>query len=620
MHPSMRLKVTGDTFFLSDPEGAVFFRNNRGSFRMEGGNIDRWIEQLMPMWSGEHSMRDLTDVLPETHRDRVYEIAQTLLQNGYLRDVSRDRPSRLPRQVLEKYASQIDFLDSFGGSGAWRFEKYREARVLAAGSGPMLTALVSALLASGLPKFKICSVDAGKMNIRRITELAADARLADPEVDVQWMKAPIGVPVRWRDFVSSFDAVLWASSEEEINAFRLVLQACRLEKKWMLPALLAGQVGLAGPLASADTEGTWTSAWRRLHRKAVIRDPQQHAPSAVAESMLANVIVFELFKSLTGAAESELRETCWLLNLETLEAGRHPFLPHPAETGFRSAAKKLHLQRLRWPQQEVPDFSDGLLPFFQSLTSSVTGIFRQWDEGAYIQLPLSLCLVQPADPLSEGPAELLRPVLCGGLTHEEARREAGLAGVESYVSRWHENRMLTGIGAGETFAEGIGRALCHALQQELKRREGNRPPEGLRALPNPAEDGRCRFLIKALTLMGEEPEMAAGRPIGGLPVCYVKSGDVWHGAAGFTPSMALQGALVSAVMSKQAAAESRAPGTPVLQPALEAAALQQSLERAVSALERNGWKLEIFELAAEPFVKEKLSGVYGVALLQGGSA
>ena len=55
-------------------------------------------------------------------------------------------------------------------------------------------------------------------------------------------------------------------------------------------------------------------------------------------ALLANVIVFELFKTVTGAAESELRNSLYLLDLETLEGSWHPLLPHPLAAGKVDAA------------------------------------------------------------------------------------------------------------------------------------------------------------------------------------------------------------------------------------------------------------------------------------------
>ena len=183
--PMMRLKVKRDTFFLPDSNSGVYFRNNESSFRMEGNGIDQWIEKLIPMFNGKYTLGDLTDGLPVPYRDRVYEIAEVLYRNGYVRDVSQDLPHQLSDQVLNKYASQIEFLDSFVDSSAYRFQTYRQAKVLAVGSGPIFVSLVSSLLESGLPKFHMLITDSVSTNRQRLMELVAHARKTDPEVEVE---------------------------------------------------------------------------------------------------------------------------------------------------------------------------------------------------------------------------------------------------------------------------------------------------------------------------------------------------------------------------------------------------------------------------------------------------
>ncbi|MFP3488751.1 bacteriocin maturation protein, partial [Staphylococcus sp. SIMBA_130] len=96
VQPSMRLKLKKGTFFMPEPSGSVYFRNNAGSFRMEGSTIHQWIEKLIPMYNGEYSLENLTEGLTKPYRDRVYEITNTLYTNGFLRDVSQDLPHELP--------------------------------------------------------------------------------------------------------------------------------------------------------------------------------------------------------------------------------------------------------------------------------------------------------------------------------------------------------------------------------------------------------------------------------------------------------------------------------------------------------------------------------------------
>ncbi len=145
LNSSTRLKVKRDTFYLPDQEGGVYFRNNESSFRLKGDTIYQWIEKLMPMFNGEQTLGELTEGLTTPYRNRVYEIGETLYKNGFVRDVSQDRPHQLKAKVLEKYASQIEFIENFVDSGAYHFQEYRQAKVLAIGSGPILVSLASCI-------------------------------------------------------------------------------------------------------------------------------------------------------------------------------------------------------------------------------------------------------------------------------------------------------------------------------------------------------------------------------------------------------------------------------------------------------------------------------------------
>ncbi|MFC7441576.1 putative thiazole-containing bacteriocin maturation protein, partial [Laceyella putida] len=433
LDPSMRLKVKGDTFFLPDPNGGVYFRNNLVSFRMEGRTIDQWIEKLIPVFNGKNTLDELTDGLPAPYRDRVYEIAEMLYQHGFVRDMSQDRPHQLPDVVLKKYASQIEFLDSFGGSGAYRFQSYRQVKVLAVGSGPFFVSLVAALFESGLPRFHVLITDSVQTNRQRLAELAAHARKTDPEVALEEVTLHEGLS-SWWEAVQPFQSILYVSQEGDVEELRALHAVCREEKKVLLPAMCLHQVGLAGPLVHPNSEGCWESAWRRIHRSALCKDPQLHTFSSTAGAMLANVIVFELLKTVAGVTESEGKNKFFLLDLETLEGTWHSFMPHPLVIGKESAEWVEDLD-LRLERSAGRRESNGLFPTFSLLTSRESGIFHIWEEGDLKQLPLAQCRVQAADPLSEGPAELLPDIVCSGLTHEEARREAGLAGIEAYVSR-----------------------------------------------------------------------------------------------------------------------------------------------------------------------------------------
>jgi len=566
--PTMRLKVKRDTFFLPDSNSGVYIRNNKSSFRVEGEAIVQWIEKLIPMFNGQYTLEDLTDGLPVPYRDRVYEIAEVLYRNKYVRDVSQDLPHQLADQALNKYASQIEFLDSFGDSGAYRFQNYRQAKVLAVGAGSFLVSLVSSLLESGLPKFHMLITDSEETNRRRLMELVAHAHKTDIEVAVEEVSLQKEGKGCWREIIQPFDSILYVSEEGDLEELRVLHKVCREEKKVFLPAICHLQVGFAGPLVHPDSKWCWESAWRRLHRAALSKEQQFTVFSATAGAMLANVIAFELFKEITRVTESEQRNLFYLLDLETLEGNWHSFLPHPLVDGHVSSEWVTDLD-VRLDRDFSKDETNELFLYFSQLTSEVSGIFHIWEEGNLEQLPLAQCRVQAVDMLQKGPAELLPDIVCTGLTHVKARREAGLAGIESYVSRavellvetlpsYMENgenvveiKEFIGVGAGETVAEGICRGLQKCLDKELSMQLLNNINHVVRLQLDTVEDEHCKFYLEAMTTIHGSLTIGLGEEVNGFPVIWVGTSDGWYSAVDLNSTLALRKALQQALLKVQ---------------------------------------------------------------------
>ncbi|WP_285518001.1 putative thiazole-containing bacteriocin maturation protein [Thermolongibacillus altinsuensis] len=646
LNASSRLKVKRDTFFLPDRNGGVYFRNNSISFRMKGSTIYQWIEKLMPMFNGEHTLGELIDGLPAPYRNRVYEIGEILYKNGFVRDVSQDYPHQLESRILKKYASQIEFIESFVDSGAFRFQVYRQSKVLAIGSGPFFVSLVSALLESGLPKFHVLVTDSMPTNRLRLKELEENARKMDSEVAIEEIALQRGAEgISWREVVQPFEWVLYVSQDGNVEELRILHAVCREEKKGFLPAISLQQVGLAGPFVHPDSEGCWESAWRRIHRSALREDRPLQTFSSTAGAMLANVIVFELFKKVTGVMKSEQRNQFFLLDLETLEGHWHSFIKHPLVTTECVAAELVQDLDLSLEQDSSCNNPSRLFHYFSQLTSTESGIFHMWEEGGLTQLPLAQCCVQTVNPLSEEPAELLPEVICAGLTHEEARREAGLTGIEAYVSPMidllvtaslnneEEVGMITpqefiGVGAGETIAEGICRGLQRCLDEKLSKRQVNQREPIFRVRLDSIEDEHCRFYLQALTTMHGPPTIGLGEKVLGFPVVWVGTSGRWYGSAGLNITMALRKALEQALMNAQNQTTSHRmqalDDSSILLnekeslsleiPACEKMTQLELLQSAMQVLKQNSMRLFVFDLAIEPFLKEELAGAFGVLL------
>ena len=636
----MRLKVKRDTFYLPDPEGGVYFRNNESSFRMKGGTIYQWIEKLMPMFNGEQTMGELTEGLTGPYRNRVYEIGETLLQNGFVRDVSQDRPHELNKMILEKYASQIEFIENFVDSGAYHFQEYRQTNVLVVGSGSILVSLASALIESGLPKFDFLVTESIPTNRHRIYELIQNARKMDSEVEVR--EVPFekgGHKSYWNQVVRSYDCILYVTQDGNENELRDLNNVCKEEGKIFLPAICLEQVGLSGPIIHPESDGCWESAWRRLHQSAIQSDQKPNMVSSTTGALLANVIVFEFFKKVTGIAGST--NQIYLLDFETLEGEWLSFIPHPLVTSTSVAPRLVEDLDLRIKQEgNRNNASHELLEYFSGLTSEEIGIFHSWEERNLSQLPLAQCFVQAVNPLTSGPADLLPEVICAGLTHEEAKRNAGLTGIEMYVSKWIDSFVRNqddhndpkfmegtiGIGAGETIEE----AVCRGLQAYLDEKLRNRMDDGLNGIFDvqlgSIEDQSCRVYLDALSTLNGTPTIDLKEDILGFPVIRVRLNGQRITSAGLNITLALRNALQQALLNTQ----NHQINPMVVDHEMESAVFRENkefkldipscedmtrlelLQSSMQVLHQNGKRLFVYDLAFEPFLKQELAGVFGV--------
>ncbi|GHI00463.1 putative thiazole-containing bacteriocin maturation protein [Neobacillus kokaensis] len=641
LNSSSRLKAKRDTFFLPDQEGGVYFRNNVSSFRMEGKTIYQWIEKLLPMFNGEQTIGELTEGLTAPYRDRVYEIGETLYKNGFVRDVSKDIPHQLDRQVLERYASQIEFIENFVDSAAYHFQEYRQNKVLVIGSGPFLVSLVASLIESGLPKLNLMVTDAVSTNRQRLNELVHHARKIDSDVEMMEVPYHKGAGGNfWKEAVQNYEWILYVSQDGNVNELRYLNQVCKEEKKAFLPAIYLEKVGLSGPLTHPESEECFESAWRRIHQSALQADERPPVFSSPAGAILANVSVFEFFKRATGIAGCNQANPIYLLDLETMEGDWLSFIPHPSVTSQNMKPELVKDLDVRLKQETDREEHQGsLLEYFGGLTSKEIGIFRSWEEGNLPQLPLSQCYVQAVDPVSEGPAVLLPEVVCSGMTHEEARRNAGLKGIEMYVSRlvasseyindWVSgNHRMIGIGSGETVAEAVCRGLQAYLDEELKQRKDHtvfRVPMGA------IEDKECRFYLNALTTLNGSPAIGLKEDVLGFPVVWVRSNGHWYTGAGLNTTLALRNTLQQALLDaqngiisverqqKQSMRYLEKGGTSLSISSCEDLTQLELLQSSIQVLKRHNKQLFAFDLSIEPFLKQGLGGVYGVQVREGAS-
>ncbi|MFE1245157.1 bacteriocin maturation protein [Fictibacillus sp. NPDC058756] len=604
VNPSMCLKVKKDLFIYPEPNKGVYLRNNGTSVRMEGSTIEKWLEKLIPMMDGSLTLGEITNGLPEPYEKQVYKISDVLFDNGFVSDVSQDLPHNLSESILKKYASQIEYINHLKDSGAYRFQKYRDTKVAVLSSGSLLYSLVQSLIDSGLPAFSIFA--AQETDEKRLHKMIAKAKATDPDTLIS-----ITPLEKNCENLQPFDYIIYGSEGNDLDQLRAIQKFCKKQGKTFLPVTIEKNAAFAGPIVTAESNACWESAYRRLHQT---QETISYSSSSTADSLLANVAVFELFKTVTGVLENKIDSPIYRLNLETLEGSWHPVIPHPHVTENIKAVPipdpLLHMLDGNYPQKDFQSV-------FYQITSRETGIFHTWEEEDLLQLPLSQCKVTLSDPRTE--------IVCSGLTHDEARTDAGLSGIETYVKGLYRDASLSlTAGAGQTAVEGLCRALQNSLHDAFVKSKEYAALSKMDV--SSIHDERCRFFLQSLSAFCPETKVYSGVKVFGFPVVWVHANEHWYGSAGLNNKMALERALKTALIDTQNNEELFNPygvkvdsipcETQLQVISLDEQSLHETFASALQTLEKNNVRAQIFLLQAETILNEHTAGIFGVTLCE----
>jgi putative thiazole-containing bacteriocin maturation protein len=496
-----------------------------------------------------------------------------------------------------------------------------EESVLAIGSGPILLSLTESWIDSGLSHFSMIVTRSQSTDTIKLTKRWEHALRCKPDASPNIQVA--GVDVDWRTVVRQYAMILYVSQNGDLMELRKIQLACLAEKKQMLPAVIISGMGMIGPLLLPDGSGRWDSAWRRIH-STVFSKGQPEFISTIAVSVLSDILVNEGRKAVREVEELECRDQCYLLNPVTLTGSWHPIHAHPLVSGYAAIHTVNNIELTLETNNELAD-PHGWFARFTELTSAVSGIFHRWEEADLIQLPLAQCLVQTVDPLSTGPARLLSVIVRSGLTHEEARRESGLAGLEAYAARLMPD-LLSGlhsfpherirIGAGCTPAEAVERGLRAYLAYEWDKRSLSSGQPVTRLRCTQIEDVRCRYYLQAVSIMDGEPLIAAGEPLFGFPVVWVYSDSSWYGSVDISFTLALRQSLQKALEKKDrntsfvAVLDGHEPRDVTIPN--DSTACASFVLSAIQTLKQNNKHLKVFDMRSESCLDKEPFILYGV--------
>jgi putative thiazole-containing bacteriocin maturation protein len=417
----MRPKLRSDTRYIPLSEG-VYLRNNRSVLTIPGKHVYQWVERLAPYLDGSHALEELTDGLSADRQEMVRQLVGLLAEKGFIKDVGSDQLSTLSQAEITAYAPEIAFVEYFCDSAAARFQSFREARIVAMGSGLTLTALIQANLHVGVRNVWVFVTPECVTERAGHREYLEIARLRDPkqclieETVTSWDSDKDERAVRTA--LEPFDAVLHISDRPMLARARMLDRICLVEGKVLIQAMVVGHHAWVGPLVSpeeAEKLGGWESAWRRLQATrtgsaaqhcafAFVNDPTAPVSEFLTTptaALVANQLSFELFKYLTGIPGVETRSRMLHVDLETLQTQSHRFLPHPSSLALHrrtAPTAAVLVDRIRGLAQDAPFDEEDFSQRAPTCFDDALGLFTSIDEGDWHQLPLHVSCITIANP------------------------------------------------------------------------------------------------------------------------------------------------------------------------------------------------------------------------------
>jgi putative thiazole-containing bacteriocin maturation protein len=454
-----RLALRADAYY-AEAAGEVVILTHQGTVVLNGASIHQWLDRLAPLLNGERTLRELTEGLAPPRRHLVEKIVSVLLERGVLRTVHTDEPHRLCARETAAYRAELDFIGYFRDSAGAAFERYRNATALVVGAGSLLPAVVRAAVRSGVRSVRAvttpeCPTETGSLPAH------SGARKDVPSI--RWWTGNADTTEELAALLDGVDLVVHVSDRPMVSRARLLDTLCAGRDLPLVQAMTGDGSVWVGPVGrvGADRPGA-SDGWHRLVALAGSggRGPGSIAPAGAASVMptvVANQIVQELFRHLTGAHPPEppapsRRGRMTRIEPDTLRGAPHDFLTHPFSLAATATATGLAELADR-----VGELAGGaaLAPEEFSRRAAACGdarlgVFGEISERDFAQLPLHVTQTHVSDPVGLlGPA-VPAPVVTGiGRDFASARYQAALRALAAYASLMVDpRRLLTRDGLG----------------------------------------------------------------------------------------------------------------------------------------------------------------------------
>lgn len=479
---SQTYEVRADSFYVRTGTG-VWLRNNLGSFSIDGQGAYEAISVLFRELDGKRTLADICAGLGPGARRTTQLLLTTLERNGFVRVVAESREPA-PAWAERLYPEHLAFLDHHSEDGVGRFMSVRAHKVICAGDGTALRAMLVALAEMGFAHVQVTAMrDEGLGELlaaveHRDSSMAWDLR-TDPDIDLM-------------DFLMRTDAetVLVATDGPAIPTLAGVEKAAREEGRVFGAVAPVGGYLVATPLNRAGDAWCWECLRRSVvPHTAPAADPMSPTAAALAAFQLVN-------RAFCRAAGEPVPEDRQLLTVDPVTAVAkahiarpHPDHPHaPKHPATAAVAGNVVDETVRpdIPRSEDPqellNVQDRIVQAAASWLDEITGPLLFLGEGELPQTPLAASSCMVRGPAHRPETVNLGTFVCRGVGAREARNQVILHALDWMAAEAAASRGESRLryAAGWSPAEALYRALA---AEAADRDDGDQFQLRLEALP-----------------------------------------------------------------------------------------------------------------------------------------
>jgi putative thiazole-containing bacteriocin maturation protein len=413
---TMRPKLKAGVYYIPLSDG-VYLRGNSSHLMLKGKSLYPLVEHLIPLLDGNATIEELTSGLDSKRKDMITHLLEKLFASQLLTDANQSQIDAFPRQIGGTYAANLAFVESFQVSAVACFEHFCQRRLLLLGSGRGLISLVQASLRCGVKRISVIATPEDRASSHQdIHDFIASCDVS--EQSVQLLDTLVwGNRVAMQNLIRGYDAVLHIADRPMIVRAQLLNRLCVEEQKAFIQAIIIEDRAWVGPLVCAEAEGCWECAWRRLQAHLAnfstqpshyefydrLQAPVSHILAMPEMTMIANQLLFALFKSFTKTDSIGSTGHVSVLDLKTGLSKRHTFLPHPHCQACRHSAAPTaddFLEQIQKLQCQRPLDRDS---FLERLTDAVIdptfGLFTTRGGDDFAQVPLAVDQATLSDPM-----------------------------------------------------------------------------------------------------------------------------------------------------------------------------------------------------------------------------